>query len=77
MGTEMNGHHEETSYGQREVFILRLWRRTPHGLAWQGQVQQVSSGESVYVKSPEELLAYLQERMQGYTGPAPEKQGLK
>lgn len=73
----MNGQHEETVNGQREVFILRLWRRTPHGPAWQGQVQRVSSGESVYVKSPEELLAYLQERMQGHAGRAPEKQGLK
>lgn len=48
--------------GKRKIFILRIW---PHGrdeLEWVGEIQEVSTGETVYVHSLEDLFAWLRQK---------------
>ena len=47
---------------KRKVFILRIW---PHGreeLEWVGEIQEVSTGETVHVHNLEALFDWLRRR---------------
>ena len=57
------------SSGKRKVFILRIW---PHGrdeLEWVGEIQEVSSGETVHVHNLEALFDWLRQRTSQGTEP--------
>ena len=47
----------------KDVFVLRLWRKTNDPLFWRGEVQHVNSGKSQYIHSAGDLLDYLQQRL--------------
>lgn len=42
------------------AYLVRLWREGPG--VWRGMLEDVSSGERIYFKDVEELLAYLCDR---------------
>ncbi|MBN2146694.1 MAG: hypothetical protein JW726_04865 [Anaerolineales bacterium] len=45
---------------ERQIFILRLWRESPSQPSWLGEIEHVGSGKVVYIKSRQELLAYIE-----------------
>ncbi len=48
----------------RETFVVRLFYRAAGDAHWVAQVQHVRTGEIVYARGPDELLAYLQRCME-------------
>ena len=68
-------NHSHTA--ERETFVLRLWRETPECPDWRGQVQNVQTGQIIYVRGPEELLSYIQSQMKGEEQEHTHKSGLK
>lgn len=48
---------------ERHSFVVRLWRE--QGLPWRGWVQNARSQEQAYVRSMEELAAFMQDQMAG------------
>jgi len=47
----------------REVFIVRVWSESDDPGSWRGEIQHVSSGETVYVQTIGGLFDYLQEKV--------------
>lgn len=43
------------------AYLVRLWHEGPG--VWRGMLEDVSSGERIYFKDVEELLAYLRDRI--------------
>jgi hypothetical protein len=52
---ETNGHSSTTL---REVLVLRLWRSSQRE-NWVGEVQNVETGQTKYVNSPEQLFKFI------------------
>ena len=49
-------------FGKRQVFILRLWARGKDEPVWIGEVQEVSTGETVHVQGLEALFDLLKQK---------------
>jgi hypothetical protein len=62
---------------ERQTFILRLWREKSAQPGWRGQVTHVQSGQMIYVRSPQELLDYLQRQMAPLEDDVPTRNGLR
>ena len=43
------------------AYLIRLWSETPG--VWRGMLEDPNSGERIYFKNLEELLAYLRDRV--------------
>jgi len=59
---------------KRKVFILRIW---PHGrdeLEWVGEVQEVSTGETVHMQSLEALFYWLKQKTSQAIEPSVKKE---
>jgi hypothetical protein len=50
------------SYKRRIVFILRLWARGRNEPVWIGEVQDVSTGETIHVHGLEALFDWLKQK---------------
>ncbi|RMD97215.1 MAG: hypothetical protein D6816_17845 [Bacteroidetes bacterium] len=55
----------------RKAFVIRLWRNAENFLGWRGEVQNVQTGETTYIRSAGELLDYLQQQMQSSENDTP------
>jgi hypothetical protein len=64
----------EQETGHRDSFIVRIWREAGRP-GWLGWVQHARTGESVSVRGPDELLAFIEQRT-GILGDSARK-GLK
>jgi len=47
----------------KDIFVLRLWRKSDDPLFWRGEVQHVNSGDKQYIHSAGDLLDYLQRQL--------------
>jgi len=45
----------------RHSFVLRIWREEGRP-GWKGWVQHAGTGESIFVQSQDELLAFIEQR---------------
>ena len=61
----------------KDIFVLRLWRKSDDPLFWRGEVQHVNSGEKQYVHSAGDLLDYLQRQLAEGEERPPAKDGLR
>jgi hypothetical protein len=66
--------HQRLPPMHREVFVLRLWNSLQTH-SWVGEIQHVRSGQIMYIRSPQELLVYLQNQMEPTHGS--EREGEK
>ena len=54
--------NQHSSTPLREVLVLRLWRSSQRE-NWVGEVQNVETGQTNYVNSPEQLFKFILELM--------------
>ncbi len=58
LGSQGSGMLEQ--YKRRDVFILRIWWEDGASV-WRGWIQHISTGRFIYVRTVEELLAFIQQ----------------
>ena len=61
----------------KDIFVLRLWRKSDDPLFWRGEVQHVNSGDKQYIHSAGDLLDYLQRQLAEPEERPPAKEGLR
>ena len=61
-----------------QVFIVKIWKESPEGKNWRGQIQNASTGLRVTVANMDELVGLIHRCFHSETKPHPDyKKGLR